>query len=76
MYRCSYTYLWRQTKQPLFIKQKRLSGRVCTDCCGQNTNGLPPDQPPAKLIFDSCYVPGIFVHATAVHPPPERCYMY
>ena len=72
MYRCSYTCLWRRMKQHIFIKQKRLSGRVCTDCCGQKTNGLPPDEPPTKLIFDSCYVPGIFLHATA----PERCYIY
>ena len=72
MYRCSYTYLWRRTKQHIFIKQERLNGRVCTDCCGQRTNGLSPDQPPTKLIFDSCCVPGIFLHATA----PERCYIY
>ena len=62
MYRCSYTYLWRRTKQHIFIKQKRLSGRVCTDCCGQKTNGLPPDQPPTKLIFDSCYVPAVYFY--------------
>ena len=55
MYRCSYTYLWRRTKQHIFIKQKRLNGRLCTDCCGQRTNGLSPDQPPTKLIFDSYF---------------------